>query len=136
MSGKFNFYFMEFFFKYFPFFGWIHRYVDMKGWLYFLLSKYQNPSKYIIPYRVCKLIGYFLFVWFCFNTQIAIDMGFIWKGEELTSAREEKVALESLKTFSQRVLKATPQFFVCLLCLFFALDLQAWVIGLFWIQEI
>ena len=127
---------MEFFFKYFPIFDWIHGYVDMKGRLYFLLSKYKNPSKYIIPYRVCKFIGYFLFVWFCFNRYTDCNRHEIQEREELIPAREEKVDLGSLKTFSQRVLKAMPRFFVCFVsfCLFFAPDLQAWVIGHCWIE--
>ena len=57
--------FMEFFFsKHFPSFDWIHGYPDMKGRLYFLLSKYQIPSKYI-QFQI-KFTGFF-WVWFCFN---------------------------------------------------------------------
>ena len=58
MSGKFKFCFLKFHGIFFS--NIFHPLVesmdmepaDMKGQLYFLLSKYQIPSKYIIPYTV------------------------------------------------------------------------------------
>ena len=57
MSSKFKFCFLEFhgifFFQIFPIL-WMNT-MDMqilKGRLYFLFSKYQIPSKYIIPYTI------------------------------------------------------------------------------------